>query len=94
MKKLLICIAAATVLIPAAGVAHPILGPYDTKGECERVFVDYNKAERLRDQDADTTIGDTQSEIHNKFVCAYHEDGDDFPYDRGAGWYFTDIRNQ
>lgn len=92
MKTLVIGIAAASVLAASVVVAHPLLGPYSTLGECERDFVDYNKGERIRDLDEDTTIGDTQGEIHNKFQCEYHE-GNVAPYDNGPGWYFTNIQD-
>ena len=91
MKKLVIFIAASGILVTGVAVAHPLLGPYETMGACERDFVDFNKAERLRDFDDDTSIGDTQGEIHKKFECQYHE-GDVAPYDDGPGWYFTNIQ--
>lgn len=91
MKKFMICIAATGVIATSSVVAHPLLGPFDTLGECERLFVDYNKAERIRDQTDEISIGDTQGEIHTKFDCQYHE-GFDEPYDDGPGWYFTNIQ--
>lgn len=91
MKRIVICIAAVAVIASGAALAHPLLGPYETMGACQRDFVDYNKSERLRDLDEDTSIGDTQGEIHTKFECQYHE-GDEAPYDNGPGWYFTNIQ--
>ena len=78
MKKTVLATALAALAIAGTAAAHPTDIPYETRGECERAYAEFNKLdrERLVALGIFETRGAAQRTFRDLFACEYDEDED------------------